>query len=197
MDIWMCNPQYISTPYFSNGKLKPRDIKFLTQSHPVINTLAHTGIPWSMLSLLKGPDWNLGAGGGWWQGWGTEVCTRQDLGVPELLSQTSSSLLPGHGRMDPGWVRPLLSSHWGWLTQSHNGQWGRGRERGLNFPWPFPSLTSSLIVYFWHLRSSQCQCIWKPIVACVSTLVSPLCSSSAHLESTFLFPKTFDILLKT
>lgn len=68
-------------------------------------------------------------------------------------------------RLDFRWVSCLLSSHLGWLSESHNGQWGCGREWSLNFFLSLPlslftsDISSVLIV--------KCQVVsvgtWKPL----------------------------------
>lgn len=122
-------------------------------------------------------------------------------GVPGCVWAVITNLIlptsrPGIGWTLGGWGL-LLSSHLGWLSESHNGQWGRGRESNLNFPGLFPSLTSSLVVYLWHLLCFQCQCIWKPIVACLPTLVSLLRGVLLLIgDPPLFFQRAFDLLLK-
>ena len=142
----MCDPWSNSSLYFLYWELKSGDNESLTQSHPGISTWAHTRIPrlpfvysgaW-LRSLSVCRRWGALLGGTW-------VCL-------SCVRKPHCPLLPGHGQ-GGHWVSEVsASSHLGWVTGSHNGQWGRGKEGGLNFPWPFPSLISSLTVFLWQFR---------------------------------------------
>ena len=160
--IWMYNPWSNSSLYFLYRELKSGDNESLTQSCPGINTWAHTRIPWLqslysrawLRSLGVCRQWGALLGGTW-------VCL-------SCGHKAHPPLLPGRGQ-GGHWVREVsVSSHLGWVTGSHSGQWGRGKEGGLNFPWPFPSLISSLIVS-----------LTIPTVVSDGTSANPLLAASA------------------